>query len=187
MALFDYRRKIEQPDPELDKEKDKEVQVESSVYVQPNIDETKAIEEVPFEAPPSANDMVILRQVPTDVIKSSVKPGILRVDFPDKESQTNVGSMFVQTEDIHQSLTNDNRPIPGKADVVISHDGESLDSYFIVKNGSFIRSDKSLDLFVEDWNKQQKERSDSARKAIEEQDVQQTEVKNTIGRSMGYE
>jgi hypothetical protein len=40
---------------------------------------------------------------------------------------------------------------------------------------------------MEDWNKQQKEHSESVRKAIEEQDVRQTEMENTTGRSMGYE
>ena len=56
MALFDYRRKIEQPSPESDKDKNKEVQaefqVESVVEAQSDIDEPKAVEEVPFEAPP---------------------------------------------------------------------------------------------------------------------------------------
>ena len=191
MALFDYRRKIEQPSPESDKDKNKEVQaesqVESVVEAQSDIDEPKAVEEVPFEAPPPVSEMVILRQVSTDSIKSSVKPGILRLDFSDENSQTNVGSMFVQTEDVRQSLTTDNRPIPGRADVVISHDGNTLDSYFVVKDGSFVRSDKSLNAFMEDWNKQQKEHSESVRKAIEEQDVRQTEMENTTGRSMGYE
>ena len=182
MAMFDYRRKIEQLSPEM--ENNKEIQAESSLEEESFVDEN-VVEEVPAQAPPYVADMTVLSQISTDMIRPSVKVGILRVDFPDEDSSTKFGSMFVQTSDVYQSLTIDKRPIPGKADVVVSHDGQNLDSYFIVQDGSFVRSNKSLESFVTDWNIYQQAQNEKSRQNIETQVVEQVDINKE--RSMNYE
>ena len=79
MALFDYSRRMtepEKPSPDVTAEQQRQI-------VQPE---------------PERQEPVVLRQVSVDEIRASLKPGLLRVDFPDVQSETGKGFMFVGSQ-----------------------------------------------------------------------------------------
>lgn len=132
MSLFDYSRKMdpsEEPvlSEELESAKEAAVPTPTEEFIQ---------------------GPVVLRHVAVENIRASMKPGFLRIDFLDEESDTGKGFMFVTPSDVRQSQASDGMPIAGKSDVVISSDGQVTRPYFVVKNGKSVRSNRSVSSFV---------------------------------------
>ena len=150
MALFDYSRRMtepEKPSPDVTAEQQRQI-------VQPE---------------PERQEPVVLRQVPVDEIRASLKPGLLRVDFPDVQSETGKGFMFVKPGDVRQSLSAEGSPVSGKADVVISADGQTTSPYFVVQNGKPVRMERDVSYFVEEQERACREAAEQARQSVQNQ------------------
>ena len=159
MSLFDYSRKMTVAN-DIVKTQNKDVLKEKS----DDIIEQAVVEE---KSSTTMSDPVILRQLDASLVTSSLKPGMLRVEFDDVSSDSGKGFMFLKPDDIVPSKGVDGNVLSNKVDVCIARDGE-LSPYFIMKNGSFVSSDKSVSSFVDDWATKHQMETDVARKSAKE-------------------
>lgn len=163
MALFDYSRKMEGEvlEPEVQPEAEQQVQ-----------------------AAPVMSGPVVLRQMPAKDIRASVKPGLLRVDFPDKESETGKGFMFVKPGDVRQSVSADGSPVAGRADVTISPDGQTTHPYFVIRQGGPVRKEKSVQAFVSEQTLNYQNEAEQARQMVQSREQLSD---RSVERSADYE
>lgn len=124
---------------------------------------------------------VVLTQVPADRIRVGVQPGLFRIDFPDARSDTEKGSIFVKSEQIRPSLSQNGGFLAGKADVTIFCDENGMCPYFISKDKTFVRVNRSGQELVQLQREENKLAADAVRAAAHEQQLSQEAAERSIG------
>lgn len=134
MGLFDYRRTMSQNTADKEKTAQKSEVTKEAVV-------SKSVEDFVEDS----LGPVVLRQVPMDFIKTSLKDGYLKLDLKDSVSENGRGTLYVPSDCVVQSYDNNRTVLPGMRDIVIPPLLQDNLVYTIVKNGKLDKQSIDID------------------------------------------
>ena len=128
MGLFDYRKTMSQNTADKEKAAEKSEVTKEAVVSEPAEDFVE-----------DSLGPVVLRQVPMDFIKTSLKDGFLKLELHDDKSESGKGMLYIPSECVIQSYDNNRTVLPGMRDINIPSDLQNNLVYTVVKNGKLER------------------------------------------------